>query len=768
MRKALLVALLLVANAAAWGQSISGNGGGISGNTGGGGGSVTVPTTTLTKTTAPNTFSQVTAIDAIPIGSTTPSTVAATSLASSLGLVDTSTPAANVYGINSTGGLKIGGTTGAIGTNGSMLDQENTYTFPLGSGAIRQRYLNDTILVQVGTSHVINEPLLIGQQFALPSNGVAPTITATLSGGTVGSLAISTVGSNLAAGTYTLTFYGGGGSGAAGTVTVDGTGTAVSTNLTAAGTGYTSTPGVSPVLGTLASEVNGFHPFVNTPLGVTLSQYESYEASTLFNGPIGVVDSALLLQNYGPTGSNSAGAFGVNIGLTNQNPTTGSLFEWTAINIIAPALNSHSVATTGASGDGTTATITFSGTQIVPVGALVTVASVIPSGYNAVGAVVTASSAGSVSYANATTGAQTVAGALTISGSPPTHDFGVRISDPNGDISTAGRVFIGSPAAANTTAGRMLTIQTPDQANGTFGVNIIDSTLASIFSVRATGNVALSGTLTAPGLGTGTQVSCLGLTSANLVVPVTGACGTSGGGVTSVSNSDGTITVATGTTTPVVSLNLTNSNAWTNVQTITGPDNAATNAFKVSSLSGTLGLAVNDQGITTVGTTLIVGQSGTQTGKISLTNATASSSSVSLIPPIGPLLTAVNVTVPDTTGTIVLTTTNQTLSGNSTFSGTTNMSGTFQIGGVGVLPNLSGTSSSIGGGALLAGACASTTVAITGLTTSMALAASPATYPGDGDYWFAYASSAGTATVKVCAAVADTPAASTYTIRVLQ
>lgn len=82
-------------------------------------------------------------------------------------------------------------------------------------------------------------------------------------------------------------------------------------------------------------------------------------------------------------------------------------------------------------------------------------------------------------------------------------------------------------------------------------------------------------------------------------------------------------------------------------------------------------------------------------------------------------------------------------------------------------PPLSGTTGSIGGGALLAGACTSGTVAITGTTTNMAVLASPVTYPGDGNYWMGYVSSAGTVTVKVCAAVAGTPSASVYNVRVI-
>jgi hypothetical protein len=81
---------------------------------------------------------------------------------------------------------------------------------------------------------------------------------------------------------------------------------------------------------------------------------------------------------------------------------------------------------------------------------------------------------------------------------------------------------------------------------------------------------------------------------------------------------------------------------------------------------------------------------------------------------------------------------------------------------------LTGTSSSIGGSSLAAGACASTTVSITGATTSNAVEATPATYPGDAYYWKGYVSATGTVTVKVCAAAAGTPTASTYSVRVIQ
>lgn len=67
-----------------------------------------------------------------------------------------------------------------------------------------------------------------------------------------------------------------------------------------------------------------------------------------------------------------------------------------------------------ASGTGSVATLTFASTYIAPVGSTIVVAGVTPVGYNG-SYVVTRSSAGSVSYTNVTTGAQTVAGTIFVS-----------------------------------------------------------------------------------------------------------------------------------------------------------------------------------------------------------------------------------------------------------------------------------------------------------------------------------------------------------------
>jgi hypothetical protein len=125
------------------------------------------------------------------------------------------------------------------------------------------------------------------------------------------------------------------------------------------------------------------------------------------------------------------------------------------------------------------------------------------------------------------------------------------------------------------------------------------------------------------------------------------------------------------------------------------------------------------------------------------------------------------------TGLVTITPTTSTINGNSTLtlpigctayiaSDNTNFTAA-----VSCLP-LSGTTTSINPGALAAGACGSGTLTLTGATTSMVATASPNTYPGDGNYWLAYVSAANTVTIKVCAAVAGTPTASTFNVSVAQ
>lgn len=87
-----------------------------------------------------------------------------------------------------------------------------------------------------------------------------------------------------------------------------------------------------------------------------------------------------------------------------------------------------------------------------------------------------------------------------------------------------------------------------------------------------------------------------------------------------------------------------------------------------------------------------------------------------------------------------------------------------------ILTGLGGTSVSIGGGALIAGVCASGTATVTGATVGQVAVASALTSgaPGDAFYRQADVTAVNTVTVKICAAIAGTPTASLYTIRVIQ
>lgn len=81
-----------------------------------------------------------------------------------------------------------------------------------------------------------------------------------------------------------------------------------------------------------------------------------------------------------------------------------------------PILTAVGGATTATSGDGTTATITLTSASNAAVGDLITVAGVTPTGYNGTFVVTAVSNTSpfTVSYANATTGSQTVAGTVSL------------------------------------------------------------------------------------------------------------------------------------------------------------------------------------------------------------------------------------------------------------------------------------------------------------------------------------------------------------------
>ena len=89
--------------------------------------------------------------------------------------------------------------------------------------------------------------------------------------------------------------------------------------------------------------------------------------------------------------------------------------------------NGTTVATTNASGNGTTATLTVASHTFI-VGDVITVSGVTPTGYNGT-YVVTAKTATTISYLNATTGAQTIAGTISGNATLTIASHGLSIGD---------------------------------------------------------------------------------------------------------------------------------------------------------------------------------------------------------------------------------------------------------------------------------------------------------------------------------------------------
>jgi hypothetical protein len=116
----------------------------------------------------------------------------------------------------------------------------------------------------------------------------------------------------------------------------------------------------------------------------------------------------------------------INSGMTLTAGTNSTNFAGTsgtqqitsaALNFDFPVNFGYNLTTTAATGNGTTATLTFgTSTQCIAVGSTIIVAGVTPAGYNGT-YTVTASTNTTVSYLNATTGAQTVAGTIVNGGS---------------------------------------------------------------------------------------------------------------------------------------------------------------------------------------------------------------------------------------------------------------------------------------------------------------------------------------------------------------
>jgi hypothetical protein len=161
---------------------------------------------------------------------------------------------------------------------------------------------------------------------------------------------------------------------------------------------------------------------------------------------------------------------------------------------------------------------------------------------------------------------------------------------------------------------------------------------------------------------------------------------------------------------------------------------------------------------------------GTATSSTSIANLTTGSQNI---------LIGNNISLPSATangqlniGNIIfgtsITGTGSTVSSGNLGLATTTPRATLDVYGSVVLEGTSYiTTSSLGGGALLAGACSSVSTAATGLSSTTAFMTTPKNDPGDGFFWSTIADSATSARTRVCASVAGTPNASVYNVKII-
>ena len=178
----------------------------------------------------------------------------------------------------------------------------------------------------------------------------------------------------------------------------------------------TSTSGIRPGMYVLGAGFTSGQ-IVETILSSTTVQLSGTPDST----PSGLIEFAVIGWGYDQTeiysGTITGMNFGYSLAISNDNSTlaiSAASNVTTAIVAIFKASTNLSIATTGASGTGTTATITFTKQNLVPfaLGDTITVSGVSPSTFN--GAfVVTAVTNSNVSFASPARGPQTHAGIIT-------------------------------------------------------------------------------------------------------------------------------------------------------------------------------------------------------------------------------------------------------------------------------------------------------------------------------------------------------------------
>lgn len=194
------------------------------------------------------------------------------------------------------------------------------------------------------------------------------------------------------------------------------------TSATSTSVTYASTStGAMTVAGSVQTIMSAGTTFEHLALGYGgFNQAVAFEEFSSFDGFLNKLLPPPEVQFFQTGGQDLNGvrfssAASVAQGSTAISTAANALFT-ASISGTTLTISAMNTSTTGASGTGTVATVTFATLPTpLPVGTSVVIAGVTPTGYNGT-YVITASTTSSVSYANTTTGAQTVAGTIGVSG----------------------------------------------------------------------------------------------------------------------------------------------------------------------------------------------------------------------------------------------------------------------------------------------------------------------------------------------------------------
>ena len=336
---------------------------------------------------------------------------------------NTRTGAASIYGSLVTGGtfyantarIYTSGTSIVLAAGGRVATLSSSTPVAGGTGAVLNERFRDAsgnlytataVSTGVVTSVALNGAFPINT--AEPSNPVSLTsITGSASGVTVNltwtqsvDLTLNPSGNTTVSGTLTTV-------GALNAASMSVTGAATfSSNVSVTGTGTFTSNVVAA--SSASAPITLSSGTISVPASQSINMRVATAGQTLAFGAPGAGLGYGLIVTPNTDGNAIFGAAPNDVQVVNR-------LSFGMIRNTSPTYNmSGTVTPTAFSGNGTTATVTFAAISgvVIPVGSTITISGATPSGYNATDAVVTASTATSVSYANATTGALSVAGTL--------------------------------------------------------------------------------------------------------------------------------------------------------------------------------------------------------------------------------------------------------------------------------------------------------------------------------------------------------------------